>query len=98
MNIERAETDLDVRVIKNVLTIKIGAKRLATALEANPHLYNPETGRAAYRVKNKQKFSEEVCSALLDEEEDGTTLVHKMLDEAMNNAIEQGSESVEELE
>jgi hypothetical protein len=97
-NIPKIDTDLDVKVIGNVLTIKIGAKKLALAMEANPKLYNPDTGEALYRVTNPKAFAEEVCAALLDEEEDGTTLVHKMLDEAMNNAVEAGSENVEEKE
>ncbi len=47
-------------------------------------------------VTDPSTFSKEVLHALKDEEEDGTTLVHRMLDDAIRNAIEQGAEGIED--
>lgn len=46
------------------------------------------------RVTHTKTFSDAVLSALQDEEEDGTTLAHLMLDQAIDRAIENGAEGV----
>jgi hypothetical protein len=49
-----------------------------------------------YRVTDALVFAEELVRELNREDEIGTTLIHKMLDEAMYNAIDEGAEGVEE--
>lgn len=46
------------------------------------------------RVTHTKTFSDAVLSELQDEEEDGTTLAHLMLDQAIDRAIENGAEGV----
>lgn len=49
-----------------------------------------------YEVVNPKEFAADLVRALNDEEEDGTTLIHKMFDGAIDYAIEQGAFGVEE--
>ena len=51
-----------------------------------------------FRVTDVGKFAPEVVRALEEEEEDGTTPVHRLFDAAFNAAIEQGAEGVEEVD
>lgn len=46
------------------------------------------------RVTHTKTFSDAVLRALRDEEGDGTTLAHMMLDQAVERAIENGAEGV----
>lgn len=49
-----------------------------------------------FKVVDAQAFALEVLRALNDEDEDGTTPVHRMFDAAFEEAVEQGAEGVEE--
>lgn len=46
------------------------------------------------RVTHTKTFSDAVLSELRGEEDDGTTLAHIMLDQAVERAIENGAEGV----
>lgn len=50
-----------------------------------------------FKVTDAAAFAKEVCLALNNEKEDGTTRVHMMFDSAFNHAIDQGCEGVEEI-
>ena len=50
-----------------------------------------------WKVTDQAVFAKEVCHALNDEREDGTTPVHIMFDKAFMGAIEQGAEGIEEV-
>lgn len=47
-----------------------------------------------YPVTDARVFAAELVRELRKEEEDGTTLVHTMLDKAVLNAVENGAEGV----
>jgi hypothetical protein len=49
-----------------------------------------------YVVTDTEAFAKDLVRALNDEDEQGTTLVHKMFDDAINEALEQGAEGIEE--
>jgi hypothetical protein len=49
-----------------------------------------------WKVTDPAVFAEEVCHALNDEREDGTTPVHMMFDKVFLAAIEDGAEGIEE--
>lgn len=49
-----------------------------------------------FRIVNQHEFIKDLIQELESEEEDGTTLVHRMFDKAADSAIENGSENVEE--
>ena len=51
-----------------------------------------------WKVTDSEAFSREVVRALNDEEEDGTTRVHRLFDAAFNEAINQGAEGIEEVD
>jgi hypothetical protein len=51
-----------------------------------------------WRVTDADMFATEVALALNREEEDGTTLVHKMFDKAFGDAIDQGADGIEEVD
>lgn len=50
-----------------------------------------------WKVTDPAIFAKEVCRALNDEREDGTTRVHMMFDGAFNYAIDQGFEGIDEV-
>lgn len=80
---------LNVEIKDNKLVISIGVDLLCHAEGLNLYYY---------KISNKIGFAKDIVNELLNEEEDGTTLVHRMFDEAANNAIENGSENVKEIE
>ncbi|HVJ31628.1 MAG TPA: hypothetical protein VND94_00815 [Terriglobia bacterium] len=51
-----------------------------------------------FKVTATDIFAKELVRALNDEDEQGTTMIHKMFDAAINEAIEQGAEGVEKHE
>lgn len=93
---------LSVRITRDgVLTIEIGidvnafaslrsdfAWKLANEKTGRPDLTRPDE---LFKVTNARGFAYEVKSALLDEAEDGTSLLTKVLDDAAQKAIEDGS-------
>lgn len=94
---------LKVRLSKGVLSISIGIDTLAFCAEQHPDVWLPETDKSRIVVSNAFKFAKEVKIALEQEEEDGTTPVHSMLDNAILTAWESGCEgldydAMEELE
>lgn len=48
-----------------------------------------------FNIVNEDLFLNDIVKELSYEEEDGTTVVHEMLDKAINSAIENGSYGVE---
>lgn len=48
-----------------------------------------------FNIVNEDLFLSDIVKELSYEEEDGTTVVHEMLDKAINSAIENGSYGVE---
>lgn len=80
-----------------LLDISIGEKCLQTAAEQHQHFWNGYAGIEHPNVKviNSTEFALAVFEALLDEGEDGSTLVTRMLDEAIKQAVENGCEGVD---
>lgn len=92
---------LKVFIEDGVLVMQIGVEALKFVIAADPHLteYNEKTGEwVAPKVTDIDEFAKGVLSALLDESEDGSTPVHLMLDAAIIEAIEQGTEGVRVFE
>jgi hypothetical protein len=95
----RAKRPLTVELVGDRLVISIGIDTLAFAARhsdyANP--WNDERNDfvSAFTITDERVFAHEVARALKDEEEDGSTLVHAMLDRAIENAVENGCDGVE---
>lgn len=96
----RKNKHLEVKLEKDVLTISIGIEMLAFAIEAAPDLERfvedaEEMKYIAPKITNKTEFAKAIVAALKDEEEDGSTTVHRLLDKAAEHAIEWGAEGIE---
>lgn len=53
---------------------------------------------ARYKLTNTAAFAKELVNSLNDEDEQGTTCIHRAFDKAICHAIEQGAEGIEEHE
>lgn len=98
----RRNKPLSVKVTRDgVLMIEIGIDVNADAALASPFAWEMTdelTGRpgetrpeALYEVTSPRQFALEVKSALLEEREDGSSLLTDVLDAAVKKAIEDGS-------
>jgi len=96
------DTPLDCRIVDGVLCIYIGIDVLGMATEGREpfSVYDPNKGdwRTAWKVTDNLQFAKDVCYELLDESEDGSSLLTELLDKAMEQALDQGSTGVEEGE
>lgn len=87
-----------VSIKDGLITITFGTDYLKHTVENNTDLegLNTTTGNMVpAEVTDLNKFTKEFVKALEEEGEDGTTLVHRMIDLATQNAIETGCEGVE---
>lgn len=84
------DSPLKVEIIDGLLSITIGVDTLAFAINNDGKTYE------GFNVTNAVKFAEDVLHELEREEEDGTTVVHEMLDEAAFAAACNGSEWTED--
>ena len=87
MEHEKRSLPLEVRIKGGQLFISIGIDTLCFATQ-----FNFED----FKITDREGFAKDILNELEREEEDGTTLVHKMFDQAANSAVEDGSEYVEE--
>lgn len=61
---------------------------------AAPYAWDRHYGQHDISIVNVNQFAKEVLLELLREEENGDTLIHKMLDRACVNAAENGAEGL----
>jgi len=85
---------LEVSIASGRLIISIGVDTLASAAERCLRFYDGERDRYTLTVTDKEKFATEVVRALQHEEEDGTTPLHVLLDDAFEAAVDDGCEGV----
>lgn len=88
---------LKVAIQDGVLVISIGVETLAKATQfcSSMSRFNEKTGQYDEpEITDPDKFALEVVTALNDEDEDGTTLVHQAIDKAAEQAIEMGAEGI----
>jgi hypothetical protein len=90
-----SKKQLKCSVAKGVLTIEIGIDTLKFAAERHESFWQPQTDKVALVVSNQLRFAKDVRYALLAEEEDGSTPIARMLDAAIAQAVEQGSEGLD---
>lgn len=81
---------LSVKIHEGQLQISIGVALLAYATQYQNHW--PED----FYVSDIDKFAKSLARQLKREQEDGTTPVHRMLDDAAQEVIEQGDDGVDE--
>lgn len=91
-----AKQPLKVRLAKGVLTISIGVETLKWAAEHHDEFYHPYTDKWSIVINKPNEFAKDVVRALRDEGEDGSTPVHYLLDKAIAEVMENGSEGLDE--
>ncbi len=77
------------------IVIELPLSVLPKALHAAPFNMDPD-GDPAYHITDKRAFADAMVDRLGEEEEDGTTPLHRLFDTAMEAVIENGDEGVEE--
>lgn len=94
---KRRNGHLRVRIEREQIVISIGVALLPHVVNTDLYgAYNDAKDEWEYpKVTDPDVFAKEVVRELLQEEEDGTTLVHKMFDAAINEAIENGAEGID---
>lgn len=88
---------LEVTINKaGAITIRISASSLKLAAQRCPKLetYDEETGDFLLPKIDAKVFAKEVWRELVREQEDGTTPVHLLFDNAFEQACEQGAEGI----
>lgn len=78
------QTPLTVEIVDGKLVISIGVETLAFAVWHGDVLDDGD------RIADVDAFARDVVRQLVDEDEEGTTPVHKLLDEAALTALDQG--------
>lgn len=84
----------EVRLSRGVLTISIGTDTLALASKYQSD-WPLDKNDKPIEITNTGGFAFEVMRELRAEDEDGTTLIHRMFDKASMRALENGSEYVD---
>jgi hypothetical protein len=82
------------KIVGDEILIRIPIDTLPLAMEGACDMQAVEP---RYRVTDPAAFAEGFVWALNQEEEDGTTRIHKLFDEAMNAALDMGTEGVVEV-
>jgi hypothetical protein len=89
---------LKASIKHGVLTIRIGVSTLANAAAHHPEFWDGESGldKPNIPVTDKILFARAVLMELQAEEEDGTTMLQELLDEAMKRAVENGCDGIDD--
>lgn len=82
---------LKIEVVDGKVIISIGVDAMCHAIKMGPAWYDN------FQITDQAGFVDDIVSELTREEEDGSTLVHKMFDEAARGAVENGSEHCDEV-
>lgn len=85
----------EAHITRGAIVIRVPIRHLPVAVEAMPGMGCTFKGESRLYVTNAEVFAKELVRALNDESEDGTTRVHKMLDDATMEVMEQGGEGIE---
>lgn len=93
------DTELSVKIENEELVIRVGISTLCTAVRQcqaiDYAVMEADGDESAVEITDEAVFAQAILDALNDEEEDGSTPVHRLLDAAANEAIEQGCEGIE---
>lgn len=81
---------LSIEIKNGRLEMSIGVDCLLAAIE-----YGLEMRAEEFEVTDKSKWLGEIVNALHIEEEDGSTVIHRAIDTAALQAIENGAEGIE---
>lgn len=85
---------LQVQIIDDRLVISIGIETLCYSAENCPRFYDGETDKYTLKVTDMAVFAQDVARELNREKEDGETPVCVLLDQAIEDAVGDGSKGV----
>lgn len=81
-------------MLNETINVEIKNNKLIIIIDIDYVKFITETCKIPVTVSDKLLFASEVKTELLKEEEDGTNLIHIMLDSAIYNALENGSDGL----
>lgn len=90
-----SKKSLSVKIARGVLRIEIGVTTLKKVAENHPKYWQPTIDKTAIVVSDPALFAAEVLRALQDEDEEGTTAVHRLFDAAISAVSESGGEGLD---
>lgn len=82
---------LQAEIIDGKIVISIGINVLAFACDTG----HPENQANEFSIVDKDQFAKDIMNEITREEEDGTTPLHRLFDQATLDAIDQGSLGIE---
>lgn len=85
----------EAEIVDGNIVITLAISHLQTAIDGGTMLGTIE---GSWKLTDPAAFAKDLIRSLNSEDEEGTTMVHRMYDEAINDAIEQGAEGIEEVE
>lgn len=91
-----ARLESEARIVDGELVIKLKVSTLAHAARHSEYFFRCEEDGTTLKITDEAAFAESVVSALNREEEDGSTPITRLLDEATEWASEQGLDGIEE--
>lgn len=90
---------LRCRVVNGALHFCVGAQTIKWAVENHPELLSiSDYGKPTFLVDDPVAFLNELVAVINREEEDGSTLLTRMLDDAIIQAVEDGSDGLRYVE
>lgn len=92
-----ARLESEARVVDGKLVISLRIGTLANAARNSDHFFNCAESGTPIKITDETVFAASVARALNSEEEDGSTPITRMLDEATEWVSEQGEEGIEEV-
>lgn len=88
---------LEIAIERDALVIRIGVQTLAHAVSyadwANRWSYDGNDYIRTFAITNEREFAKDVRRMMLDEREDGSSLLSDFLDKATAAAVDDGSEA-----
>lgn len=91
-----ARLESEAKIIDGKLVISLRISTLAHAARNSDHFFNCAESGTPIKITDETVFARSVANALNREEEDGSTPITRMLDEATEWVSEQGEEGIEE--
>jgi hypothetical protein len=88
--------DGQARIVRGSIVFSVPIKHLQAIVDGSWRTGNMDT---RFKVTDPEAFAKDLLSwGLNTESEDGSTPIHRMFDKAIEAAIEQGAEGIEEHE
>lgn len=91
-----ARLESEARIVGDELIIKLKISTLAHAARHSDYFFQCQEDGTTLKITDEAAFAESVASALNREEEDGSTPITRLLDEATEWVSEQGMDGIEE--